>query len=317
MEDLNDKINNGGATADGQLSATEWNQIPSELQNIIEQTGQVLSAGDLNQAGKGVAEYVANGTFYIDSGAADAYVLTRIGTKQTITRLGSDLDGLTAEFIATNTSTLATATVNISGVGVKNIVGLSVGDIASGARITIKYRSGSDDFELIKLAISAGSVGQPEINTGELNPIVQTVLTQDGSVANTAANIAYDDTIPQSSEGAELITVSVTPKSSTNLLMVRATVTLSGTSSGSHVIASIFQDAVANARRSAAAKVSVADAESTFQIVFETTSTIGVPTVFKIRYGASAGTATAHGENTSRRLGGINRSQIDVMEIVQ
>jgi len=35
MQDLNDKINNVGSTADGQLSASEWNQLPSGIQNII------------------------------------------------------------------------------------------------------------------------------------------------------------------------------------------------------------------------------------------------------------------------------------------
>ncbi len=76
MEDLNDKITGGT------LLATEWNQVPSEIQNVIEGLSISLSAGDLDQLGKGIAGYVANGTFYTDSGIADAYVLTQIGLKQ-------------------------------------------------------------------------------------------------------------------------------------------------------------------------------------------------------------------------------------------
>ena len=67
MEDLNDKV-----TA-GTLTAAEWNQVPSEIQNVIENLGITLSGADLNQLGKGIAGYIANGTFYTDSGAAELH----------------------------------------------------------------------------------------------------------------------------------------------------------------------------------------------------------------------------------------------------
>ena len=47
-------------------------EVPSEIQNIIETFGIALSSGDLNQLGKAISGYIANGTFYTDSGAADA-----------------------------------------------------------------------------------------------------------------------------------------------------------------------------------------------------------------------------------------------------
>ena len=78
MQDLNDKITGNS------LTAPEWNEVPSEIQNIIEGLGITLSGGDLNQLGKAIAGYVANGSFYTDSGAADAYVLSVIGSKQAL-----------------------------------------------------------------------------------------------------------------------------------------------------------------------------------------------------------------------------------------
>ena len=102
MEDLNDKVTGNS------LTATEWNQVPSEIQNVIEGLGILLSSGDLNQLGKGIAGYVANGNFYTDGGAADAYVLTKIGAKQTLPEY---TDGMSAEFLASNTNTGA-STVN-------------------------------------------------------------------------------------------------------------------------------------------------------------------------------------------------------------
>ncbi len=111
MQDLNDKIT--GST----LTAEEWNQVPSELQNAIESTGQTLSGSDLSQLAKAVASYAANGDYYTDSGVANAHVLASIGGKSAPV---SYTDGFVAAFIAGNSNTGAT-TVNVVSLGVKDI----------------------------------------------------------------------------------------------------------------------------------------------------------------------------------------------------
>ena len=111
MQDLNDKVTGGT------LGAAEWNQVPSELQNVIESLGIVLSSGDLNQLGKAIAGYVANGAFYTDGGVADAYSLSVVGSKQGPTEY---TDGMLAVFRAGNVNTGA-STVNVAGLGLKNI----------------------------------------------------------------------------------------------------------------------------------------------------------------------------------------------------
>lgn len=64
------------------LSADDFNQIPREEENLIQSAGITLDTGDLNQMGKAVAAYAGGGDFYTDAGAADAYVLTVIGSKK-------------------------------------------------------------------------------------------------------------------------------------------------------------------------------------------------------------------------------------------
>ena len=108
MQDLNDKITGGN------LSAAEWNEVPSEIQIVIENTGQTLSGGDLNQLGKAIADYVANGSFYTDSGTANAKVLTAIGLKQAPTAY---TDGMVVTFVVGTTNTGAT-NVNVATLGV-------------------------------------------------------------------------------------------------------------------------------------------------------------------------------------------------------
>jgi hypothetical protein len=141
MQDLNDKLT--GQT----LSADEWNQQPSELQNVIEQLGQVLNGADLNQVGKAIAGYVANGTFYTDAGAANAYVLSGVGSKQTLPSLTNGTDIF---FFPINNNT-GPSVVNVAGIGNVNYKDedgsdspadmLKVGKLAWG-----KYNSSSGEF---------------------------------------------------------------------------------------------------------------------------------------------------------------------------
>ena len=64
----------------GELTSAEYNQHKNSNQNLIESTGQVLSAADAQQLGKGAASYAAVSTAYTDSGVADADVLSTIGS---------------------------------------------------------------------------------------------------------------------------------------------------------------------------------------------------------------------------------------------
>lgn len=128
--------------------ATELNQQVDELENIISDTGQTPSAGDLDQVGKGIVNYVAHGDFYTDSGIADAYVLSALGSKQSPTVYA---DGFKARFIVDNTNTGA-STVNVATLGVKDIVkngvALSGGELAVGDEVTLRYDDGNSRFEL-------------------------------------------------------------------------------------------------------------------------------------------------------------------------
>lgn len=183
MEDLNDKI-----TGDI-ITAAEWNQIPSEIQNVITDTGQTLSAGDLNQLGKGIANYSANSIFYTDSGAADAYVLTKIGSKQSVTAY---TDGMQSSFNVDITNTGA-STINVDSLGVKSIVykgaALNGGELTAGLIVNLVFDLANDRFELIPnlsntIAVDGGwvigSPGVGSLGAGTLN--VENEFTCGGNV---------------------------------------------------------------------------------------------------------------------------------------
>lgn len=143
MEDLNDKITGGT------LSAAEWNQVPSELQNVIEQLGLALSNGDLNQLGKAIAGYGAAGDFYTGGGAADVQTLTKIGTKQAP---ASYVDGMRVRWRPSANNTGA-ATINVNSLGAKSIVdeaaaALVAGDLSTTRDALARFDLANDRFVL-------------------------------------------------------------------------------------------------------------------------------------------------------------------------
>lgn len=96
----------------------DLNGFKNENNNLITGSGQSLDTGDNQQTSKAVANYVANGAFYTDSGAANAYVLAAVGSKQAPTAY---TDGMRVAFMTANPNTTAASTVNVATLGVKSI----------------------------------------------------------------------------------------------------------------------------------------------------------------------------------------------------
>ena len=136
MQDISTKVD-GVST----LPAAEFNQIPSELENAITDTGQTLASGTLDQVSKAMSTYAAGGDFYTDSGAADAYVLSVIGSKKAPTAY---FNGMTVRFLPGNANTGA-STINVATLGSKNIkladgsTDPLSGDIAASSEIQLTY----------------------------------------------------------------------------------------------------------------------------------------------------------------------------------
>ena len=143
MEDLNDKVT-GSATP---LTAAEWNQIPSEQQNTITTSGQTLSGDDLTQLAKAIAHYMASGTFYTDSGTADAYVLAPIDNNL---NPPAKVDGMEVEFIVGNTNT-GLSTLVLDGLSSSLITdsGGNPGLLTAGDIVRMRYDGGTNAYTIL------------------------------------------------------------------------------------------------------------------------------------------------------------------------
>lgn len=144
---------------------------------------------------------------------------------------------------------------------------------------------------------------------------VQSVTTQTTTYTNVTATIPYDDTIPQNTEGTEIMSVSITPTSATNNLIILASVTGSHSNALTTVmITSLFQDTTANALATVAISTDLSywdNACLQYQMVAGTTSA----TTFKIRVGCNLNGFEVNGQGGSRKFGGASVCALTVMEI--
>ena len=146
--------------------------------------------------------------------------------------------------------------------------------------------------------------------------VLQVRHFQTGAVDNTTTTIPNDDTIPQNNEGGEFMTLSITPKSASNKLLIQV-VMCGGANDGARQITSaLFQDSTANAL----ATVGHYQVQSTgmVTVTFNHYMTAGTTsaTTFKVRGGASIGNYTLNGyNNTTRTMGGVTASSITITEI--
>lgn len=159
--------------------------------------------------------------------------------------------------------------------------------------------------------ISPQSVGSTLVPLG----IAWAELT---TITTTTALIPQDNTIPQITEGTEILNTTYTPKISagqTSLILVEAQV-YGSPSVQNWIIATLFQDSNVNAIKAAEVFVTTGGGGNgiTLKALINNTSTSA--TTFRLRVGqALAGTLTINGQSSSgQRYGGVYATTLQVTE---
>jgi len=147
--------------------------------------------------------------------------------------------------------------------------------------------------------------------------LIQTASANTTSRITCATLFPLDDTIPQNTEGDEVITVSITPTNSTNVLVIQfisnfalATATATG-------LVALFQDSTANALSAAyGATVFNTNYNAPFVLTHIMDAGTTSSTTFKIRAGShnDAKTVYVNGTSTTRFFGGTAQARITVFE---
>ncbi len=148
--------------------------------------------------------------------------------------------------------------------------------------------------------------------------IVQQVYSETGAAATGTTTIPLDDTIPQNTEGDQYFSLAITPKNSSNILVIESIWNGTTTAASAILISALFQDSTANALAAwwfASATAGQSPTQLTMRhiMVAGTTSS----TTFKIRVGANAaGTTTINGNNGSRFFAGVMASSLRITEYI-
>lgn len=163
--------------------------------------------------------------------------------------------------------------------------------------------------------------GQPVVTptVSTSGKIAQVVNTTTGALVTLSGSIPYDDTIPQNTEGTQVLSRAITPTNASSTLVI--TVSLNCTPlAAAEMIAALFQDSTANAL--AAMSMYSSGAGNRVCISFTHVMTAGTTsaTTFTVRCGPATAAGTTGELNGSgggvRRLGGVYASGITITEIL-
>ena len=144
------------------------------------------------------------------------------------------------------------------------------------------------------------------------------VYTNMTSVIAHTASIPIDDTIPQSSEGTNVMSLAITPSSATSVLEIVAEVPFENSTASQTQVIALFQDATANALAANWHGMDQnADADGVIYLTHRMVAGTTSATVFKINVGTTSGTMTINGSGGNRRFGGTMAARFSIREIKQ
>jgi hypothetical protein len=162
-----------------------------------------------------------------------------------------------------------------------------------------------------------GSLNAAGVYIAGHGTLAQVLRDVETTYSTTTSVIPDDNTIPQQSEGTEILAVTITPTNAASKIRIRCSVMATHGTAANPYILSLFQDSVASAFAATMGMgansgwpqntmiESVVDAAST------TTRT------YKLRIGGgTTGTVAINGNTTARLFGGVSASTMEVEEIL-
>jgi hypothetical protein len=283
-------------------SSTAVESVPTDSGTATPSTGALTLAGGTNIGTTGAG---STATVNLD----DEITLTKVNATTFDTNVaaaGATLSGTT--LAADGTDANISLTLTAKGTGTVNPSALSVN-----SAYTFPTADGTADQVLT--TDGAGAVTwETNSSTGIL---VQEVSSSTSSRVTCSTALLGDDTIPQNTEGDEVLTVTITPKSATNLLLIEFN-TFYSVSTAQSVTAGLFQDSTAGAISSSVlGTMGTAGYFTNSTLRHKMTAGTTSSTTFKIRVGCQVAPRIVYinGSPTARVLGGTASTWLTVKEI--
>lgn len=220
---------------------------------------------------------------------------------------GSSANRVVQVLDASGSASTNNITVSVSGGGTINGAATNVINSAYGSVTFI-----STGGVWIATASTGGGGGG---GGGYATGVRQVAYATLGTGTSGSALFPWDNTIPQITEGFEILTCSITPQSSTSLLYVDAICFCEPAASSSNSIAvAIFRDATANAIAANGATMPQFN-RIVIPVSTRMASSSTSATTFRMRVGASFGTVYVNSSSGGSWFGGVADTILRVMEV--
>ena len=146
--------------------------------------------------------------------------------------------------------------------------------------------------------------------------VIQRLLSSSTALVTGATTMPFDDSIPQSGEGVQMLTQAITPRHAADLLFISHVGMYSPSASGNMGVA-LFQDSTANALAAVACTVNGANEVFTIPLIYQMQAGTTSSTTFKIRAGHASGSIAMNGQGgaATRLYGGVAYSGLAITEI--
>ena len=162
------------------------------------------------------------------------------------------------------------------------------------------------------ISASVGSFGALKFAGAAVgNLYIQVKSVSSAASASTSSNIPFDTSAPQNSEGANLFSLSITPKSSASILEIEGLIHM-GTATGVNNQIALFLDNAADAIASASFEGLSSDMLQ-IKIYHEHTASTTSEHIYALRYGGESGSVKIN-HGAGGNLGGTLRSWLRVKE---
>ncbi len=157
------------------------------------------------------------------------------------------------------------------------------------------YRIGANTIGIATNGVRIGEIGTS--HGGFTGNVIQVVNSNYSTTGNTSSLIPVDGTIPQNTEGAEIATLTITPKYNNSKLLISASFLVTNSSANVFDTLALFQDSNANALSASVLGINGSNYGATLVLNYDMTSGTTSSTTFKLRYGPNAGTAYLGGNS--------------------
>ena len=283
---------NGSSGVGATITSTTNNAFPAQDGITIALNDRILVKNQVNAVENGIYQLSQQGTGSLP------WILTRV----------TDMD----EWSEVNTATVVInqgTQANTTWLCTSN----SIGTMGTDGITWIQFPIFILDNSITTPKIANGAVTALKMST---NMVVDRAYGEYTANAALTTIIPFDDTIPQNTEGTQIISVTITPKSTTNRLRVRARVHGMSPTSGDVISIAVFRNSDVNALSasfgsvtSAAATISMASIEFEFVPASTSLQTIN------LRVGGNLGAIRLNGTTTARVFGGASVCSLIVEEI--